>query len=82
MSALIPYNYKCPNLDCRAEYVAVRSESAPQRAPRCIECQTPFLAMEEGVHIHYEATWPVVFLPPDQTNDSVLRNLKKDSERL
>jgi hypothetical protein len=45
--------------------------------------QTPFLAMEEGVHIHYEATWPVVFLPPDQTDDAVfLENFKQDSDRL
>ena len=54
-----PYNFKCPNLNCGAEYVAVQRSQGPQRAPRCIECTTPFLAKEKGLHIHYEAAWPV-----------------------
>ena len=54
-----PYNFKCPNLNCGAEYVAVQRSQGPQRAPRCIECATPFLAKEKGLHIHYKAAWPV-----------------------
>jgi hypothetical protein len=60
-----PYNFKCPNLDCGAEYVAVKREQGPQRPPRCIECATPFLAKERGMHIHYEAAWPVTPLLPE-----------------
>ncbi|WP_154073545.1 hypothetical protein [Bradyrhizobium erythrophlei] len=39
--------------------MAVQRSQGPQRAPRCIECATPFLAKEKGLHIHYEAAWPV-----------------------
>jgi hypothetical protein len=59
------YNFKCPNLTCGAEYVAVHRAQAPQRAPRCIECATPFLAKEKGLHVHYEAAWPVTPSLPD-----------------
>jgi hypothetical protein len=61
-----PYNFKCPNLDCGAEYVAVQREQGPQSSPRCIECATPFLAKERGMHIHYEAAWPVTPLLPEK----------------
>jgi hypothetical protein len=55
-----PYNFKCPNPACGAEYVAVqRAQQEPERGPRCIECATPFLAKERDLHIHYEAAWPV-----------------------
>jgi len=57
------YNFKCPNLACGAEYVAVHRAQGPQRGPRGIECATPFLANEKGLHIHYEAAWPVTSLP-------------------
>ena len=60
-----PYNFKCPNLDCGAEYVAVQREQGPLRSPRCIECAMPFLAKERGMHIHYEAAWPVTPLLPE-----------------
>ena len=55
-----PYNFKCPNLACGAEYVAVKRAQKPQLAPRCIQCATPFLARERGQHIHYEQTLPGV----------------------
>jgi hypothetical protein len=63
-SAFVPYNFRCPNFMCKAEYVAVNRDHAVPR-PRCMECGTPFLAMEGGLHIHYEAAWPVTFVPPD-----------------
>jgi hypothetical protein len=54
-----PYNFKCANPACGAEYVAVQRAQEPKRGPRCIEWATPFLAKERGLHIHYEAAWPV-----------------------
>lgn len=72
MNALTPYNFKCPNLACRVEYVAVHRKHSPERKPRCIECETPFLARESGLHIHYEAACPVTFLPPDAHESAVL----------
>ncbi len=65
MSESTPYNYRCPNLACLAEYVAVQRTDAPLRKPKCIECATPFLAMEKGRYIHYAAAWPVTLTLPD-----------------
>ena len=48
MSKSTPYNYRCLNLECRAEYVAVHRTDATLRKPKCIQCATPF-AMEEVV---------------------------------
>jgi hypothetical protein len=60
------YNYRCPNLECRAEYVAVHRTDAILRKPKCIECATPFLATEKDRHIQYEAAaWPVTLALPD-----------------
>ena len=65
MSHSTPYNYKCPNLECRAEYVAVQRTEANLRKPKCVECGTPFLAMQRGLYIQYEAAWPVTHALPD-----------------
>ena len=65
MSELTPYNYRCPNLACLAEYVAVQRTDPTLRKPKCIECATPFLAMEKGRYIQYEAAWPVTLALPD-----------------
>ena len=56
----VPQNFKCPNLECRAEYVATHRDIAPDVKPRCSECGTPFLAMEKGRYIHYQPAWSVV----------------------
>ena len=66
MSDLTPYNYRRPNLECRAEYVAVQRTDASLRKPKCIECATPFMAMQKGLYIHYEAAWPVTLALPDK----------------
>ena len=63
MSASSPYNYRRPNPECRAEYVAVQRTDL--RRPRCIECATPFLAKDKGLFIQYEAAWPVTLALPD-----------------
>ena len=68
MSASTPYNFICPNPECRAEYVAVQRSDASLHRPKCIECATPFLAMEEGPFIPYEAAWPVPLLLPNHEN--------------
>ena len=60
-----PYNYGCPNLECRAEYVTVHRTDATFRKPKCIECATPFLAVEKGRYIQYEAAWLVTLVLPD-----------------
>jgi hypothetical protein len=65
MSELTPYNYRCPNLGCLAEYVAVQRTDPTLRKPKCIECATPFLAMEKGRYLQYEAAWPVTLALPD-----------------
>ena len=65
MSHSTPYNYKCPNLQCRAEYVAVQRSDASLRKPKCVECATPFLAKDKGLYIQYEAAWPVTLALPD-----------------
>jgi hypothetical protein len=64
MSKSIPYNYSCPNLECRAEYLAAHRTDATLRKPKCIECATPFLAMENGRY-KYKAAWPVTLALPD-----------------
>jgi hypothetical protein len=51
-------------LECLAEYVAVQRTDPILRKPKCIECATPFLAMEKGRYIQYEAAWPVTLALP------------------
>ena len=53
IATAVPHNYKCPKLDCRAEYFAIHRDYAPDEKPRCSECATPFLVMEKGQYIHY-----------------------------
>jgi hypothetical protein len=65
MSESTPYNYRCPNLKCLAEYVAVQRTDPTLRKPKCIECAMPFLAMEKGRYIQYKAAWPVTLALPD-----------------
>ena len=49
------YSFRCPNLQCRAQYVALAKSHAPDEKPRCIECDTPFLARDNGRFLHYQA---------------------------
>ena len=61
----MPYNYRCPNVTCKAEYIAIGGDRAPQTKPSCIDCGTAFLAQDKGLYIYYEAAWPVTMVPPD-----------------
>jgi hypothetical protein len=48
-------NFKCPKIDCSAQYVSVRRDCAPAEKPRCAECGTPFLVMDDVAgYLHYE----------------------------
>jgi hypothetical protein len=49
-----PRSFKCPKLDCGAEYFAIEQDVPPAAKPKCLECGTPFLARirEEGF-VHY-----------------------------
>jgi hypothetical protein len=51
----VQHGYKCPNLECGVEYVAIHRDYPPEEKPRCSECGTPFLAMQKGRYIHYQA---------------------------
>lgn len=66
-----PYNFRCPNPACKAEYVAVGEADAPFQKPSCIDCGMAFLAQNEGLYVRYEAAWPVTLVPPD--NPPLLR---------
>jgi hypothetical protein len=50
-----PHAFRCPNLDCSAQYVALPKEYPPDKAPRCIDCDTPFLAKHKGRFLHYQS---------------------------
>jgi hypothetical protein len=45
--------FRCPNLNCRTDYFSVLQAEAPVSKPRCVECNTPFMAKEKGRFIHY-----------------------------
>ena len=49
------YAFRCPNLDCDAQYVASPKDQAPHKSPRCFKCDTPFLQKHNGRFLHYEA---------------------------
>jgi hypothetical protein len=49
------YGFRCPNLECGAEYVALAKDCAPAQKPRCVECATPFLVKDKGRFLHYQA---------------------------
>jgi hypothetical protein len=50
-----PHSFRCPNLNCRAEYVVISKAQPPVERPCCIDCETPFLAMHQGQFLHYQS---------------------------
>jgi hypothetical protein len=46
-----PHAFQCPNLGCNAKYVALPKDHAPDKSPRCTECNTPFLPTRGGFSI-------------------------------
>ena len=49
------YGFRCPNLECGAQYVALAKDHAPTEKPRCVQCDTPFLVKDKGRFLHYQA---------------------------
>src|SRR5437763_1948947 len=41
------HSFQCPNLDCSEKYVVVIKDQPPDKSPRCVECDTPFLAKDD-----------------------------------
>ena len=52
---LAHYAFRCPNLECGAQYVALAKDHAPAEKARCVECETPFMAKDKGRFLHYQA---------------------------
>jgi hypothetical protein len=48
-----PRSFKCPKLDCGAEYFAIEQDVPPPAKPKCMECGTPFLASTREKFVHY-----------------------------
>ena len=48
-------SFKCPKVDCRTFYVVSHHSERPQRQPRCLVCNTPFLEKDGAQHLQY---WP------------------------
>jgi hypothetical protein len=55
MSEPDTHSFRCPNLDCKAQYVALAKDDAPDQQPRCRDCETPFLAKHKGRFLHYQS---------------------------
>jgi hypothetical protein len=51
---LAPYTFRCPNLPCGAQYIAIPKDHAPDVEPRCIECDTPLLVKHKRLFLHYQ----------------------------
>jgi ribosomal protein S27AE len=51
-----PRSFRCPKLDCGADYFAVEQEVPPVAKPKCLECGTPFLARTSERFVHYYPT--------------------------
>jgi hypothetical protein len=49
------YGFRCPNLECGAQYVALDKDDAPAEKPRCVNCETPFLAKDKCRFLHYQS---------------------------
>jgi len=61
--------FKCPKIECPAEYFAIHRIYAPDKKPRCRKCDTPFVAMEKSRYVHYRVAWDIVPLHPDKSDD-------------
>jgi len=50
-----PRSFRCPNPNCTAEYIAIPKDQAPDKKPRCLACDTPFMAKLKGRFLHYQS---------------------------
>ena len=51
------HSFQCPKLGCAAQYVALLRDDKPDTPPRCLRCDTPFLAQEKGKYVYYQSLW-------------------------
>ena len=66
MSLPIFSSFKCPQVQCRTFYAVTSATEKPERAPRCVVCDTPFLAKDGISFLNYRPTSDVVDLPAGQ----------------
>ena len=59
-------SFKCPQVGCRTFYAVTPTTEIPERAPRCLACNTPFLAREGTSYLHYRTTSDALDVHADQ----------------
>ena len=59
-------SFKCPQVRCRTFYAVTPATEEPDRAPRCVVCNTPFLARDGASYLSYRPTGDVVDRRPGQ----------------
>jgi len=47
-----------PRVDCKTFYNVSRDPEPPRRAPRCLVCETPFLAKDGSLYLSYRYEKP------------------------
>lgn len=62
MTTSTPCNFKCPNLACKAEYVAIQGTQGLNARHVASNAKLPFFREKKGLHIHDEAASLVKFL--------------------
>lgn len=49
-----PYTVHCPRPGCRAEYVILFKDYAPDLKPQCVECDSPLASGAKRSFFHYQ----------------------------
>jgi hypothetical protein len=60
MSLPISSSFKCPQVRCRTFYAVTLATEKPDRVPRCVVCDTPFLARDGASYLSYRPTGDIV----------------------
>lgn len=55
MSLPIFSTFKCPQVRCRTFYAVTVAPESPDRAPRCVICNTPFMAKDGASYLSYRS---------------------------
>jgi hypothetical protein len=66
MSLPVSSSFKCPQVRCRTFYAVTPATEEPDRAPRCVVCNTPFLARDGASYLSYRPTNDIVERRPVQ----------------
>ena len=59
------FSFKCPQVRCRTFYAVTSATEKPDRAPRCVVCNTPFLARDGTSFLNYRPTSEIIDLRSD-----------------